>query len=141
MATLFNSGFNADTAAQQPSESMTPAGRAATVRRAQKMAYWMDDRFRIPGTQRRIGVDGLLGLIPGLGDGVSAILSAYLIGEAVRNNLPKRVITRMGWNWLVDTTVGSVPLVGDLFDFAWKSNKKNAALLARHLDAANTQNR
>lgn len=115
-------------------ESFTTADRAAAVQRAEKLAFWMDSRFRIPGTNRRIGLDGILGLVPGVGDLVSAGVSAYMVGEAMRYKLPKRVLLRMSWNWAVDTVVGTIPLVGDLFDFAWKANHKNAQLLVQHLN-------
>lgn len=109
------------------------------LERARKISNWMDDRFRIPGTKFRIGFDGLLGLIPGVGDTVSAAISTYLIGEALRHDLPKRVAVRMGWNVLIDAAIGTIPLVGDLFDFAWKANRKNAALLAEHLQRKSTR--
>lgn len=111
---------------------------AEAVRRAETLAHWLDDRFRIPGTNYRIGFDGLLSLVPGVGDAVSAALSSYIIGEAWRQKLPKRVLARMGWNVAVDTVIGIVPFVGDLFDFAWKANRKNATLLAEHLGRKTT---
>ena len=114
------------------------SSRLAAAERAHKLANWMDNRFRIPGTQRRVGLDGMLGLIPGIGDAATTLISTYIIGQALKHNLPKRVVARMGWNWMVDSVVGAVPLVGDLFDFAWKANTKNAALLAKHLGSVST---
>ena len=82
----------------------------AAVRHAHRFAEWMDTRWRIPGTRRRLGLDALLGLVPGIGDALSLALSSYLIGQAWRYYLPKRVLLRMGWNVLLDTAIGTVPL-------------------------------
>ena len=107
----------------------------ATVRRLQKLAYYLDDRFRLPGTNRRIGLDGLLGLLPGIGDAATAALSGYIIAEAWRLGVPPPTLARMGVNWGIDFAVGSIPVVGDIFDVAWKANRKNIDLLLRHLEA------
>ena len=130
-----NSALQALTAvvADAHSAPSPTADAADAVHRAETLAHWLDNRFRIPGTNYRVGLDGLLGLVPGIGDTISAALSTYIIGQAWRHNLPKRVLVRMGWNVAVDTVVGAVPLAGDVFDFAWKANRKNAALLAEHL--------
>ncbi|KFI22527.1 hypothetical protein HW44_08785 [Nitrosococcus oceani] len=101
--------------------------------RLAKLAYWLDDRFRIPGTNWRIGADGLVGLIPGVGDGITTAVSAYLVLEAQRLGIPKAVLMRMIWNVAIDGLVGTVPLVGDLFDIRWKANRKNMRLLNEHL--------
>lgn len=127
-----------------PTAKIGPAERATAadaVRRARRLADWLDNRFRIPGARRRIGLDALLGLAPGVGDAITMALSSYIIGEAWRLGLPKRALLRMSWNVLIDTAIGAVPLVGDLFDVAWRANQKNAALLAHHLEtpAENTR--
>ncbi|ABA57933.1 hypothetical protein Noc_1444 [Nitrosococcus oceani ATCC 19707] len=101
--------------------------------RLAKLAYWLDDRFRIPGTNWRIGADGLVGLIPGVGDGITTAVSAYLVLEARRLGISKAVLMRMIWNVAIDGLVGTVPLVGDLFDIRWKANRKNMQLLNEHL--------
>ena len=111
----------------------SPADVERSIRRAQNIARWMDDRFRIPGTNRRVGLDGVLGMIPGIGDVLTTGVSVMIMKEAWAHGLPKTVIGRMGANLLIDTVVGAVPLVGDLFDFGWKANRKNAELLTRHL--------
>ncbi len=98
------------------------------------MAHWMDSRFRIPGTNVRFGLDGLFGLIPGLGDGVTALPAVYLIMAAQRLGASKWLVTRMAVNVGVDVLVGAIPLVGDLFDVAFKANRRNIALLGRHLE-------
>jgi len=85
----------------------------------------------VPGTGVRFGLDPILGLIPGLGDVAGAALSGYLVLLAARLGAPRVVVLRMVANVAVDSVVGSVPLLGDLFDVAWKSNTRNLALLER----------
>jgi hypothetical protein len=98
------------------------------------MANWMDSRFRIPGTNVRFGLDGIFGLIPGLGDTVTVLPAAYLIMSAQRLGASKWLIARMAGNVGIDMIVGAIPLVGDLFDIGFKANRRNVALLRRHLD-------
>jgi hypothetical protein len=105
------------------------------LQRVARLAYWLDDRFRIPGTRRRIGVDGLLGLIPGIGDTATALLASYIVLEAWRLGAPKGTIGRMFANLGIDYFIGLVPLAGDLADFVWKANRRNARLLRDHLIA------
>jgi hypothetical protein len=93
----------------------------------------MDDAIRIPGTPLRIGLDGILGLIPGVGDLAGGLLSIWLLVAAARLGAPPSVLARMGLNIGVDALPGVVPLLGDLFDFGWKANRRNLALLDRHL--------
>jgi hypothetical protein len=119
-------------------------GRAATagldhrrVERLRRLAYLLDDRFSIPGTRYRIGLDGLVGLVPGIGDAVTTVLALYIVLEARRLGVPLTMLGRMGINVGVDAVLGAVPLVGDLFDVAWKANRRNLALLLNHLDAEN----
>ncbi len=97
------------------------------------MSRLLDNAFTVPGTQYRFGLDALIGLVPGLGDAVSALFSGYLILQASRLGAPRSVVSRMIANVAIDTVVGWVPLLGDLFDVAWKSNLKNMALLEGHL--------
>ena len=94
----------------------------------------MDGAFGVPGTRIRFGVDSMIGLVPGLGDVVGGIVSATLIYEAGRHDAPKRLIARMLANTVLDTTVGSVPVIGDLFDVFYKVNLRNMALLRQHLE-------
>lgn len=97
------------------------------------MSRLLDSAFPIPGTSYRFGLDALIGLVPGLGDAVSAVFSGYIILQASRLGAPRSVVTRMIANVAIDTMVGWVPVLGDLFDVAWKSNLKNTALLETHL--------
>ena len=89
----------------------------------------MDGLFRIPGIGWRFGLDALVGLIPGVGDLATTGVSFYILASAVRYRVPKVTLLRMGLNVGVDYVLGSVPVVGDLFDAWWKSNQKNVALL------------
>lgn len=101
------------------------------TREVERLAWLLDESIRLPGGYR-IGVDGLLGLIPGVGDVLGMGASGYIILIARRQGVPRRTLTRMTWNVLVEGLVGSIPVVGDLFDFAWKANTRNLELLRRH---------
>ena len=103
------------------------------LRRVQLVATVLDDAVRIPGTSFRVGIDPLVGLVPGLGDLLGGVASLYIILEAGRAGAPASVLLRMAANVGIDTVVGSIPVLGDLFDFGWKSNTRNARLLERHL--------
>ncbi len=91
----------------------------------------MDDLIRVPGLGWRFGLDAIVGLIPGFGDTATSLVSFYILASAVRYRVPKVTLLRMGINIGIDYLVGSLPLVGDLFDAWWKSNQKNVALLSK----------
>ena len=110
------------------------AGGAALTR-VRTVADLLDNALRIPGTDIRIGLDPLVGLIPGFGDLVGGVASAYIILEAARAGAPMSLLLRMLGNVGIDSVVGAFPVAGDLFDVAWKSNARNVRLLERHLDA------
>ena len=95
----------------------------------------LDSAVSIPGTRRRIGLDPLLGLIPGLGDFLGAVLSGYIIIAAGRAGVPALTLFRMLVNVGIDTLIGSVPILGDLIDAGWKSNLMNVALFEKHVTA------
>jgi hypothetical protein len=97
-----------------------------------RMARLFDAAFRVPGTNITFGLDPLIGLIPGLGDMASPILTIGILWQAASLRVPKIVLVRMVLNALIDAGLGMVPVAGDLFDFAWKSNEWNMALLERH---------
>jgi hypothetical protein len=105
----------------------------AQVEHLRALSRLLDSAFVIPGTRYRFGLDALIGLVPGLGDAVSAVFSSYLVLHASRLGAPRSVVTRMIANIALDTLVGWVPILGDLFDVAWKSNVRNMALLEEHL--------
>jgi hypothetical protein len=102
--------------------------------RLRRIAWILDDLVRVPFTSRRFGLDPVLGLLPGGGDIAGGALSAYIVIAAARLGAPSSVILRMGWNIVVDTVLGAVPLLGDLFDATWKANRRNVALLERHME-------
>jgi hypothetical protein len=95
------------------------------------LASLLDDIFRIPGTSIRFGLDPLVGLVPGIGDLLTGAASFLIIFSAWQRQLPKVTVARMMANVAIDTLVGSIPLLGDAFDAAWKSNRKNMSLLQR----------
>src|SRR5918995_1173787 len=105
----------------------------AQVEHLRALSRLLDSAFVVPGTNYRFGLDALIGLVPGLGDAVSSVFSGYLILQASRLGAPRSVVSRMIANVAIDTVVGWVPLLGDLFDVAWKSNVKNMALLEGYL--------
>jgi len=132
------------------SSSGRPAARSGTVvgrsraerfrdaeRRIGRIGRLLDDLVPIPGTSHRVGLDPVLGLVPGAGDLVSAIAGGWIILEAVRFGIPRVVLLRMTWNTAVDLAVGAIPILGDLFDVAFRSNRRNLELFRRHaLDPA-----
>lgn len=113
------------TASRAPNEAL---------RRVQLVATVLDDAIRVPGTDFHIGIDPIIGLMPGVGDLLGGVASLYIILEAARAGAPASVLARMAGNVGIDTLVGSIPVLGDAFDFGWKSNTRNARLLARHLE-------
>lgn len=125
-------------ARRRPAPSTEPHVSAAdlemSVARLDALATVMDSAIRIPGTAVTIGVDALLGLLPGIGDAISASISSYLIWEAKRLGVSKFVLARMAGNVAVDTVIGAIPFAGDIFDVAYKANKKNVALLKKHVE-------
>jgi hypothetical protein len=96
------------------------------------LAAVLDDIFHIPGTKLRFGLDPIIGLVPGLGDVISAILSFLFVFAAWRRGLPRITIFRMVANIAIDTLIGAIPILGDMFDAAWKSNRMNYNLLVRY---------
>jgi Domain of unknown function (DUF4112) len=105
-----------------------------SVARISALAHILDSAIPIPGTKRTIGIDALLGLIPAIGDAVSAALASYIIWEAKQLGIPRWKLARMIGNMAVDTAVGAVPLLGDLFDMAYKSNRRNLRIVLDHLE-------
>lgn len=108
------------------------AGQSQRLDALKKISQLLDSAFLVPGTSYRIGLDPILGLVPLLGDLVSPLFTIGLMWQARELGVPKVVQLRMIFNVTIDTLVGLVPLAGDLFDFAWKANNRNLALLERH---------
>jgi hypothetical protein len=109
--------------------------RLATLNRIRQLSRLMDTSLRVPGTGFRIGLDPIIGLIPGAGDLISTAFSAYIIFLATRFGIPRQDLTEMIFNVALESVVGTVPLVGDLFDAYYKSNIRNLAILEKHLTA------
>jgi hypothetical protein len=103
-----------------------------------KVAQMLDSAFVVPGTSYRFGLDPILGLVPGLGDLVSPLFTIGILWQARELALPRVVQLRMIFNVAIDSLVGAVPMIGDLFDFAWKANTMNLALLERHAQEERT---
>lgn len=116
--------------------SQLPLGRdAASVRRRlEAMEQVLERAFMLPGINRPIGLDSIVGLIPVVGDVVTASMGAWLIWEARNLGMSKFQLARMAGNVGVDTAIGAIPFVGDLFDFAFRSNTRNLRIIKRYLD-------
>ncbi len=114
--------------------SSLPPKSTNALRRIRAVSHLLDNAIPIPSTGIRVGIDPLIGLFPGGGDGISLLFSVYIVLESLRFRLPKETLIRMVMNVLVDAVVGSVPMVGDLFDVAWKANARNIRLVEAHLD-------
>jgi hypothetical protein len=109
------------------------AAKEADVERLERFAELLDSQFRLPGTNVRLGLDPLLGLIPGIGDAATALISLGVVNEARRIGASNRALARMLVNIGVDSIVGTVPLVGDIFDVGYRANRRNVELLRQDL--------
>jgi hypothetical protein len=105
------------------------------IKRVRVLAKLLDNSISIPGTRFKFGFDAIIGLVPGVGDVLGAILSGYIVLEAARAEVPPLTLVRMLVNVGIDTLLGSIPAAGDVFDVMWKSNLMNVALLEQHLGA------
>jgi Domain of unknown function (DUF4112) len=111
------------------------------VERLRRLGELLDNSIPVPGTNFRFGIDTIIGLIPGVGDLVGGALSAYIILEAANLGVPRSLLARMGYNVLLDTVAGTVPVLGDLFDAGYKANLRNLALLRGHVEQPATARR
>ncbi len=133
-----------DSAASAPVEGelLFDDGDARDRRRWLKLlSAWTDNVFEIPGTGLRFGLDPLIGLVPVAGDLASAVLSFYILSVAAQTRVPRSTLVRMGLNVGIDYVLGSIPLLGNVFDFVWKANQKNMQLLERHVAAPASERR
>ena len=119
-----------NTGASSAGARETSSRRLAALAR---FAELLDSGIRIPGTQLRFGLDPLIGLIPGVGDAAGAVLAGWILVEAIRLGASRATLVRIAGNIALDAGLGAVPLIGDIFDFAWKANVRNVTLLERHL--------
>lgn len=108
---------------------------ASQVNRLQRLSYLLDQSIPIPGTGYRIGLDPILGLFPAWGDAAGAVLSVYIVVNALQLGVSKPILLKMLSNILLETLVGVVPVLGDIFDATWKANLRNMQLLEAHLDS------
>lgn len=104
----------------------------AALKDMDNLAKLMDNQFRIPGTSIRFGFDAIMGLIPGVGDISSMAVSGYMLTVLIRNGASGFLLARMVLNILIDTAIGAIPFIGDLFDVAYKANTKNMRLMRAH---------
>lgn len=109
--------------------------------RARAVARALDSAIAIPGTSFRVGLDPLLGLVPGLGDLAGAALSGYIVLTGIRLGVSRVVVMRMLTNVALDTLAGTIPVVGDLFDAGWKANNRNVDLIERHVASSSAPHR
>lgn len=108
------------------------ASQASGAGELRRLAWLLDDAIRLPGGYR-IGLDGIVGLVPGIGDALGLAASAYIIVRAKGLGVPRIVLTRMIGNVALEFVIGVIPLLGDLFDFAFKANRRNLALMEQYL--------
>ena len=113
------------------SRSLTPA-QEIRLKALRHMSELLDSAFVVPGTRYRIGLDPIIGLVPMIGDLASPLFTIGLLWQGFDLGIPKVVQLRMIGNVAIDAIVGAIPIAGDLFDFAWKANQMNLALLERH---------
>ena len=106
----------------------------AVRQRVEALEKLLERSFHVPGTKVPIGLDSIVGLVPVLGDVVTAAMGAYMVWEARNLGMSKWQLMRMAANVGVDTALGAIPLAGDLFDFIWRSNSKNLRIIKKHLD-------
>jgi len=121
---------------QRPRPMGFPTGSdpAAVRRRIEAMEQVLERSFVIPGINRAVGLDAIAGLVPVLGDVVTAAMGAWIIWEANNLGLPKWKLWRMAGNVLFDSAIGAVPIAGDVFDLLFRSNTRNLRIVKRHLD-------
>ena len=117
------------------SSPATAAARPRDQESARQLAYWLDDLIRIPGTNIRVGLDALLGLVPGAGDVATSAMSLVILARAVRLEVPGVVLGRMAGNIALDAVIGAVPGIGDIADVAFRANRRNARLLEKYMTA------
>ena len=103
------------------------------------LSHLLDDWFRVPGTSIRFGLDGIIGLVPGLGDIIGGLASTIIVIAAWVRGVPYVTLLRMVVNIGIEVLLGTIPLLGDAFDIAWKANRRNYALIVRHLNQSRRQ--
>ena len=118
----------------QNSSTNTPSqSHVASLRRLRRISHLLDNAIPIPGTKYRIGLDPILGLIPGGGDLISSLFAGYVVFKSAQMGVPQETLVKMATNIVFDTVAGTVPVAGELLDVTWKANVKNIELLDAHL--------
>lgn len=120
----------------QPNPHLSPVSsnsHSARMKRLRSLTHILDNAIAIPGTRYRVGIDPILGLLPGAGDFIGTAFSGYIVLEAALMGLPRATLIRMFYNIVLDEIVGSIPIIGDFFDLGFKANVKNLALLEAHV--------
>ena len=99
------------------------------ITRLKRLSERLDETFTIPGTDHKIGIESIIGVIPLVGDLIGGIISTYIMYSGIKIGASPRIIAQMAANIAIDFAIGSIPIIGDLFDFVWKANKKNVKLI------------
>jgi len=115
-------------------EEAIVGGTESALKRIDAVGTLLDDAFRVPGTDIRFGLDPIVGVLPIAGDWATAVVGGYIVAEAVNLGVPKHVVGRMLFNIGLDATIGMLPILGTLFDTAWKANRRNVELVEKHVD-------
>ena len=110
--------------------------RDQIIRRLERLSWLLDEAVRVPGTRITLGWDSVLGIVPGIGDAITTVFSAYFLWEANRLGLSTSTLVKMLGNVGIDFLVGTVPVIGDLCDIGWRANRRNLKLLYRELGIA-----
>jgi len=118
----------------------TPKDHDALLAHLERLADLLDSRWRIPGTRIPIGIDGIASIFPVVGDSATGVVAAYLVFQAARFGVSKSVLLRMAGNVGLDWAVGSIPVLGTVFDIGFKANRRNMNLLRRHLERERDRN-
>jgi hypothetical protein len=118
----------------EPGRDVTDRAREVDVTLSRQVARVMDDAVTVPGTRIGLGLDAVIGLVPGIGDALGSALSGIIVRDAVRARVPMVVLARMGLNLVVDALLGLLPGLGDLLDVAHRANRKNLSLLLREIE-------
>lgn len=124
-----NQGVDTTTVEPDPERRLSRQGE-----QVRKLAHLLDNAFRVPGTQRRFGIDALIGLVPGVGDVAGLAMSTGLVVQAVRLGARGSTVARMVLYVVLDATIGTIPVIGTVFDFVFKANSRSIRLLEKHAE-------
>lgn len=117
-----------------PNETPPYRDYETTVESVEALARLMDSQFKVPGIPVNLGLDTIIGLIPGIGDTVGLGVAGYIVVRGAQMGVPKHKLSKMGFNIGVDWLIGTIPIIGDLFDVGWKANNRNAEIIREHFE-------